>query len=45
MRNEKYRFLQLMIEGKIEGRRGIERKKMSGFGTSDNGQGYLIYNH
>ena len=29
MRNEKYRFLQLVIEGKIEGRRGMGRKKMS----------------
>lgn len=29
MRNEKYNFLQLIIEGKIEGRRGIGRKKMS----------------
>ena len=29
MRNEKYRFLQLMIKGKIEGKRGIGRKKMS----------------
>lgn len=29
MRNEKYQFLQLVIEGKIEGRRGIGRKKMS----------------
>lgn len=29
MRNEKYQFLQLMIEGKIEGKRGIGRKKMS----------------
>jgi len=29
MRNERYQFLQLLIEGKIEGRRGIGRKKMS----------------
>jgi len=29
MRNTKYQFLHLLIEGKIEGRRGIGRKKMS----------------
>lgn len=29
MRNEKYRLLQLIIQGKIEGKRGIGRKKMS----------------
>lgn len=29
MRNEKYKYLQLIIEGKIEGRRGVGRKKMS----------------
>ena len=29
MRNTKYQFLHLLIEGKIEGRRGIRRKKMS----------------
>lgn len=29
MRNNKYQFLHLLIEGKIEGRRGIGRKKMS----------------
>ena len=29
MRNKKYKFLQLMIEGKIEGKRGMGRKKMS----------------
>jgi hypothetical protein len=29
MRSERYYFLQLLIEGRIEGRRGIGRKKMS----------------
>lgn len=29
MRNQKYDILQLIIEGKIEGKRGIGRKKMS----------------
>jgi len=29
IRNERYQFLQLIIEGKIEGKRGIGRKKMS----------------
>lgn len=29
MRNHKYQFLHLIIEGKIEGRRGLGRKKMS----------------
>lgn len=29
MRNEKYECLQLLIEGKIEGRRGVGRKKLS----------------
>lgn len=29
MRNRKYEYLQLLIEGKIEGRRGIGRKKLS----------------
>ena len=29
MRNPKYQFLHLLIEGKIEGRRSIGRKKMS----------------
>lgn len=29
IRNTKYQFLHLLIEGKIEGRRGIGRKKMS----------------
>ena len=29
MRNEKYQLLQLIIEGKIEGKRGLGRKKMS----------------
>lgn len=29
MRNKKYQLLQLIIEGKIEGRRGMGRKKMS----------------
>lgn len=29
IRNEEYQFLQLMIEGKIEGRRGIRRNIMS----------------
>lgn len=29
MRNERYHLLQLIIEGKIEGRRGLGRKRMS----------------
>ena len=29
MRSDKYKFLQLLIEGKVEGKRGIGRKKMS----------------
>jgi len=29
IRNERYQFLQLMVEGKIEGKRGIGKKKMS----------------
>lgn len=29
IRNGRYQFLQLVIEGKIEGRRGVGRKKMS----------------
>ena len=29
MRSEKYRYLQLIIEGKVEGRRGIGRKRLS----------------
>ncbi|CAG9826751.1 unnamed protein product [Diabrotica balteata] len=29
MRNEIYQFLQLIIEGKTEGKRGMGRKKMS----------------
>lgn len=29
MRGKRYQFLQLIIEGTIEGRRGLRRKKMS----------------
>lgn len=29
IRNNKYKFLQLLIEGKVEGMRGIGRKKMA----------------
>ena len=29
IRNERYHLIQLIMEGKIEGRRGIGRKKMS----------------
>ena len=29
MRNEKYNILQLILQGKIEGRRGIGRKQLS----------------
>ena len=29
MRNEKYEYLQLLIEGKVEGRRGIGKKEFS----------------
>jgi len=33
IRNERYQFLKLIIEGKIEGKRGIERKKYHGSAT------------
>ena len=29
MRNEKYHVLQLIVKGKIEGKRGLGRKKLS----------------
>lgn len=38
MREDRYEFQRLILEGKVEGKRGIGRKGYLGYATSDNGR-------